>query len=57
MTYFLQQSGTRQSIIDFMYEYLTERCSEEKERLETGYSLLSACEKYSRDDEIHLFYR
>ncbi|XP_014666202.1 PREDICTED: translin-associated factor X-interacting protein 1-like [Priapulus caudatus] len=47
----------RHDMVDFVYNYLVERFPVEKERLEMAYSLFHSCEKYSRDEDIKLFYR
>lgn len=49
--------GVRDSMADFLYTYLTRRFAfSEQVALEWGYNLHDACQRYSHDEHIGLFW-
>ncbi|KAL5022681.1 hypothetical protein ScPMuIL_001836 [Solemya velum] len=48
--------GVRDSMADFLHSYLQRRFSLEQMVVEWGYNLHDACQRYSHDDQIGLFW-
>lgn len=49
--------GTRENMATFVYSYLRRRFALEQMVIEWGYNLHDACQRYSHDENIGLFWR
>ena len=52
-----RSDGTREPMADFLYSYLKRRFALEQMVVEWGYNLHDACQRYSHDENIGLFWR
>ncbi|KAK7114786.1 translin-associated factor X-interacting protein 1-like [Littorina saxatilis] len=52
-----RDDGTREKMWDFLYSYLQRRFSMEQMVIEWGYNLHDACQRYSHDENIGLFWK